>query len=155
MTECQYHMLIDQLHEDLKTAQLDRNEIKVSTLRLLLSEIKYAQIAKNVEMLSDADIISIVQREIKKRKEAIVGFRSGNREESALKEEAEQKVLETHLPAQLSTEELTKIVEQAINEVGASTIADMGKVIGLVMGKVKGQADGGMVSSIVKEKLTR
>ena len=148
-------MLLNQLQSDLKTAQLDRNEIKVSTLRLLLSEIKYAQIAKNVEELADADIISIVQREIKKRKEAIVGFRSGSREESAQKEEAEQKVLETYLPVQLTTEELTKIVEQTINEVGASSVTDMGKVIGLVMGKVKGQADGGSVSSIVKEKLAR
>src|ERR1035437_8497797 len=117
-------MLLNQLQSDLKTAQLDRNEIKVSTLRLLLSEIKYAQIAKNVEELADADIISIVQREIKKRKEAIVGFRSGSREESAQKEEAEQKVLETYLPVQLTTEELTKIVEQTINEVGASSVTD-------------------------------
>ncbi len=146
-------MLINQLHEDLKSAQLSRDEIKVSTLRLLLSEIKYAQIAKNAEELGDADIISIVQKEVKKRKEAIAGFRSGGREQSAQKEAAEQQVLETYLPVQLSTEELTKIVEQSINEVGASTIADMGKVIGLVMSKVKGQADGGTVSAIVKAKI--
>lgn len=145
-------MLLDQIQSDLKSAQLDRDEIKVSTLRLLLSEIKYAQIAKGVE-LADADIISIIQREVKKRKEAAVGFRSGSREEQAKKEEAEEAILKSFLPAQLSTEELTKIVEESINELGANSIADMGKVIGLVMGKVKGQADGGSVSSIVKERL--
>ena len=74
----------------MKTAQLDRDEIKVSTLRLLLSEIKYAQIEKGVE-LADADIISIIQKEVKKRKEAISGFRLGNREKAAQKEETEQK----------------------------------------------------------------
>lgn len=146
-------MLLNQLQSDLKTAQLGRDEIKVSTLRLLLSEIKYAQIAKGVE-LAGVDIISIIQREVKKRKEAIAGFRSGNREEAAQKEEAEEAILKTYLPTQLSTEELTKIVARAINECGANSITDMGKVIGLVMSKVSGQADGSMVSALVKEKLT-
>jgi len=154
-------MLLEQIQTDLKNAQLARDEIKVSTLRLLLSEVKNAEIAKNSPAesrppaggLSDEDIISVVQREVKKRKEAAIAFRSGGREESAVKEEAELKVLESYLPAQLSDEELTKLVEETIHEVGATSVADMGKVIGAVMGKVKGKADGGMVSSLVKEKL--
>lgn len=146
--------MLDDLQNDLKQAQLDRNEVKVSTLRLLLSEIKNAEIAKG-SALSDEDIISIVQREVKKRKEAAIGFRNGGREESALKEESELKILETYLPAQMSIEELTKVVDETINELGASSVTDMGKVIGSVMGKVKGKAEGSSVSALVKEKLSK
>lgn len=147
-------MLLDQIQSDLKDAQLARDEIKVSTLRLLLSEIKNAEIAKGGP-LSDEDIISVVGKEVKKRKEAAVGFRAGAREDSALKEESEAKVLESYLPAQISSEELVKIIEETITEVGASSISDMGKVIGAVMGKVKGRADGGIVAGLVKERLVR
>lgn len=164
-------MLLDQLQEDLKQAQLARDEVKVSTLRLLLSEIKNAEIVLRQHAppseassgqvkgpsaggLSDEDLVSVVQKEVKKRKEAVLAFRNGGREEQAQKEEAEAKILEGYLPAQMQVEELTKIIENTINEVGAKGIADMGKVIGAVMGKVRGQADGGTVSSIVKEKLT-
>src|SRR3989338_6228313 len=143
--------MLDKIQSDLKQAQLSRDEIKVSTLRLLLSEIKNAEIAKG-NNLEDQDIISVIQKEAKKRKEAIVAFRAGGREESAVKEESELKVLENYLPAQISTEELTKIVEESINEQGATSIQDMGKVIGAVMGKVAGRADGGTVSALVKEK---
>lgn len=145
--------MVDDIQEDLKKAQLAKDEIKVSTLRLLISEIHNGEIAKG-SPLNDQDIISVIGREVKKRKEAAVGFRSGGREEQALKEEAEQKVLEAYLPAQMETSELTKIVEDTIKEIGATSIQDMGKVMGAVMGKVKGSADGNTVSSIVKEKLS-
>ncbi len=145
--------MVAKFQEDLKQAQLAKDETKVSTLRLLLSEIKNAEIAKSTP-LQDQDIISIIQKEVKKRKEAAEGFRKGGREESALKEEAELKVLEGYLPAQLSNEELTNIVESSINEVGAKSISDMGRVIGLVMSKVAGKADGGTVSALVKERLS-
>lgn len=147
-------MLLDQLQADLKNAQLSRDEVKVSTLRLLLSEIHNARIQKGVEV-SDQDIVLVIRREAKKRKEAVIGFRSGNREELALKEEAELKILEGYLPAGLTNEELTKIVLDTINEMGASTLADMGKVIGAVMGKAGGRADGGTVSALVKERLSK
>ena len=145
--------LTGQISSDLKEAQLARDEIKVSTLRLLLSEIHNTQIQKGADLL-DEDVVSVVQKEAKKRKEAILGFRSGGREEQAKKEEAELAILESYLPKQLSNEVLTKIVEDSINEVGAKSLADMGKVMGMVMSKVKGQADGNTVSSIVKEKLS-
>ncbi len=142
----------NRLKSDLKQAQLARDEIKVSTLRLFLSEIKNKEIEKG-EALVDGDIITVCQREIKKRKEAALAFRSGGREDAAAKEEAELKVLEEYLPAQMTTEELTKIVEGVITEMGAAGAADMGKVIGAVMGKTKGQTDGGTVSALVKGKL--
>lgn len=148
-------MGLDQLQNDLKQAQLARDKIRVSTLRLLLSEIHNVQIQKGpAAALSDQDIISTVQREVKKRKEAAEGFRQGGREDQAQKEEQELKILVSLLPEQLSNDQLTKIVENTINEVGAKSIADMGKVMGVVMGEVKGQADGNTVSSIVKEKLS-
>ncbi|EKD84866.1 MAG: hypothetical protein ACD_38C00148G0015 [uncultured bacterium] len=146
-------MLLGTIQTDLKNAQLARDEVKVSALRMLLSEIHNMNIQKGGE-LSDAEVVSIVQREVKKRKEAAAGFRSGDREASAKKEEAELEVLMVYLPAQLSTEELTKIIVESINETGAVSISDMGKVIGSVMGKVAGRADGGTVSALVKEKLS-
>lgn len=145
-------MLIDQIQTDLKNAQLARDEVKVSTLRLLLSEIHNAEIQK-AGNLSDEDALAVCQREAKKRKEAAAAFRVGNREEAASKEEAELKILEGYLPAQMSNEELTKVVLEVITEMGVSGIADMGKVIGVVMGRVKGKAEGAQVSAIVKDKL--
>lgn len=146
-------MLINQLQDHLKQAILARDGIGVSTLRLLLSEVKNAQIAKGGEV-SDQEIVSIIQREIKKRKEAADSFRLGKREDSARKEESEAEVLRRYLPSQLTNEELTKIVEESINKLGATSIQDMGKVMGVVMAEVRGEADGGVVSAMVKEKLS-
>ncbi|MBI2017657.1 GatB/YqeY domain-containing protein [Candidatus Daviesbacteria bacterium] len=144
--------MLSKLQTDLKEAQLARDEVKVSTLRLLLSEIKNGEIAKSTPLV-DQEIISIIQKEVKKRKEARESFRAGGREELASKEESEAKILEEYLPQALSFEELTKIVESSINELGAKSIADMGKVMSVVMGKAAGRADGATVSAIVKEKL--
>lgn len=155
-------MLLVNIQNDLKVAQLARDGVKVSTLRLLLSEIKNAQIAGGGE-LGEKDILSIIQREVKKRKEAAEGFRKGDREDSALMEEAELAVLQGYLPQQLSNEELTKIIEDTITELevkglitelGVTSTADMGKVIGAVMSKVAGRADGASVSALVKQKLS-
>ncbi len=144
----------EKLRTDLKQAQLGRDEVKVSTLRLLLSELTYAKVAKGTETLSDEDIISAIQKEAKKRKESIESFTKGNRPELASKEEAELNILQTYLPEQILDEELTKIVEESINKTGATSMADMGKVIGMVMGQVGQKAEGAKVSSIVREKLS-
>ncbi len=146
-------MLIDQLQEELKTAQLAKDELKVSTLRLLLSEVKNAEISQG-HPLSDEEIVEVASREAKKRRESIISFRQGGREELAQKEALELKILESYLPAQVSNEELTKVIEQTITEVGASSIADMGKIMQVVMRKVAGGADGGRVSALVKQKLS-
>ncbi len=145
-----------QIKQDLKTAMLERNELAVSTLRMLLSELKNSAIAKgNVETkLTDTEIIGVVQKELKKRREAISGFRQAGREESAQREELEAKVLQGYLPAQMSDEELTKVVQEVITNQEASSIQDMGRVIGAVMGKVGPAADGARVSQIVKTCLT-
>src|ERR1035437_10162676 len=107
-------MLIDILQTDLKKSQLVKNECEVNTLRLLLSEIRYAEIKKsgNDQKLTDDEITSIIQKEVKKRKEAADGFRQGGREESAKKEEEESVVLVKYLPKQLSDEELNNLIEE-------------------------------------------
>ncbi len=144
---------LDQIQSDLKNAQLARDEVKVSTLRLLLSEIHNVEIQKGAG-IADEDVVLVLTREAKKRKEAAAGFRIGNREESALKEEAELKILQEYLPAEMDSGELTKIVQGTITEVGATSMSDMGKVMSAVMRKVKGQADGGTISALVREKLS-
>ena len=100
-------------------------------------------------------MVIVTAREVKKRKEAAEGFRKGGREEQALKEEAELKILEGYLPSQLSNEELTKLVQDSITEVGTNSLQDLGKVMGVVMSKVQGRADGGTVSALVKKRLTQ
>jgi uncharacterized protein len=143
----------EKIKEDLKQAQLLRNVNSISTLRLLISEVNNLKIQKGEDSLSDNDVVTVIQKELKKRREASSEFRKGNREELAQKEEAEAAVLEQYLPDQLSDEELTKFVEDSINEVGAKELKDMGRVIGVVMSKVAGQADGARISALVKEKL--
>lgn len=147
-------MLFDNLQQDLKQAMLSREEVKVATLRLLISEVKNSQIAKGHD-LSEDEILVVVAKEAKKRKEAADGFRQGSREESAAQEEAELAVLMEYLPSQIGDEELTNIVETTITELGATSMIDMSKVIGAVLAKVKGQADGGRVSGIAKRMLSK
>ena len=142
----------DRIKEDLKQAQLSKDELKTSVLRMLLSEVNNQRIQKGSD-LTDEEITAAISKEVKKRKEAALAFKNGGREDSAQKEEDEALILASYLPEQMSVEELTKIVEDTINELGANSQADMGKVIGSVIGKVKGQADGGEVSRLVREKL--
>jgi uncharacterized protein YqeY len=143
----------DKLKEDLKQAQLMENELVVATIRLLISEIRNAQIAQG-EALTDDQILGVIQKELKKRREAAEGFRLGKREEMAEREEAEAAVLQKYLPAQMSDEELTKVINEVITELGAKEIKDMGRVIGAVRAKVGSAADGGKISQIIKEKLS-
>lgn len=143
----------NKIREDLKQAQLAKDELKVATLRLLISELTYAKVGKGEEPLSDDVVISLIQKEAKKRKESIDSFKKGGRDDLATNEEAELEILQTYLPEQISDEELTKIVEESINKTGASSMADMGKVIGMVMGQVGAKAEGARVSSLVKAKL--
>lgn len=145
-------MLVSTLQENLKQAQLGREETKVSTLRLLFSEVKNSEIAKG-HTLSDEEVVEVIAKEAKKRRESITSFRNAGREQLALKEEAELKVLEEYLPTQIGDEELVKVVEEVIGT-QKPALQDMGKIIRLVMEKVQGRADGGRVSAFVKAKLS-
>jgi uncharacterized protein YqeY len=146
-------MLKDQIQSDLKTAMLAHDEARVSALRMLISAVRYSQTGRE-EDISDTDVIAVIQKELKKRREAAESFRTGGRDELAQKEEAEAQILMGYLPEQMSDQELTEIVEGAITEVGASSMTDMGKVMGMIMPKVSGKAEPSRVSALVKEKLS-
>ncbi len=144
-----------QVQEDMKAAMKAGADgrLRLSTLRLLLSEIKNAEIAKGEE-LADEDIVSLLQREIKRRNEAAEQYQKGGRADLTDKERAEAEILEGYLPQQLSDDELKGIVSQVIADVGAEGPGQTGAVMGTVMPRVKGKADGKRVSSIVQELLS-
>ena len=140
------------LEEAVKNSMRDRNKEKTSTLRMAISEIKKEEIDKRIE-LSDEEIIKILQRMIKQRKESISQFEQAGREELAEKENSEILILQDFLPEQMSEEEIKVYVDEAIIESGASTQQDMGKVMGSLKSKLKGNVDMGIVSKLVKESL--
>ena len=142
-----------QLEEDLRNSLKEKNVVATSTLRLLISEIKNARIAKGKE-LTDEEISSVVQKSAKQHKESIEAFEKANRDELVEREKAELEVLKKYLPEQITAQEVDRIVDEVISQTGAATIADMGKVMAGVMGKLKGQADGNLVSEIVAKKLS-
>jgi uncharacterized protein YqeY len=145
--------LFNKLQEEMKATMKSGDKDKLSTIRMLISEIKKVQIDSKKE-LSDEEIISILQKYIKQRKEAYTQYEQAGRKDLAEKELKEIEIVQLFLPPPLSEEELIKIVEETIQEVGASSIKDMGKVVKAVMDKVKGRAEGSLISKIVKEKLS-
>jgi uncharacterized protein YqeY len=145
-------MIIEKIKTDLKEAFRAKEELRISTLRLLLSEIHNRQIEKQAE-LSDEDVVGVIRRGIKQRQEAIEAYQKGKREDLVKKEQTELSILSKYLPQQIPPKELEKIVKETISEVGASGPGDFGKVMGAVMGKVKGKAEGGVVAEVVKKLL--
>lgn len=143
-------MLKQTLHDDLDNSLREKNTVKTSTLRMLLSSIGYFEIDKGKDYdASDQDILDVLQKEVKKRHEAIEMYNKGNRPELAQKETDEMKILQSYLPKQMNEEEITKLVKDAIAKTGATTKQDMGKVMAVLMPLVKGKADGSTVSRIV------
>ena len=148
-------MLKQQLRDELKQAMLARDELKLSVIRMLVSAITYYEINKGGAgyEATDEDVLTVIGTQVKQRKDSIEQFEKAGRQELADKEKKELALLSTYLPAQMSEEEIRELVKQAVTQTGASTPADMGKVMGALMPKVKGKADGGLVSKIVKESL--
>ncbi len=145
--------LFVKLQEEMKAAMKSGDKDRLSTIRMLISEIKKIQIDSKKD-LSDDEIIQILQKYIKQRKEAYAQYEQAGRKDLADKELKEIEIVKEFLPPELSEEELQKIVEDTIREIGASSIKDMGKVVKAVMEKVKGRAEGSVVSKIVKDKLS-
>ena len=144
--------LKEQLNSDYKESLKAREKLKVSTIRLMLSEIKYAEIAKRDE-LSEEELLGVISREARKRKESIEEFAKGGRQDLVDKEKYELSVIEAYLPQQLSEQEVRRMIEGAITEVGASSPGDLGKVMSTLMPRLKGKADGKQVNQIVREML--
>jgi len=150
-------MVLGEIKQELNQAIKDNDETVRSTLRMLLAVVANEEKEKQYkekEGLTEEDVINIIVSEAKKRKESIFEFEKGNRKDLADKEKLELDVLTKYLPEQLSEEEINKIIKETIKEVGASTVQDFGKIMGSLMPKIKGKADGGLVSKIVKELLT-
>jgi uncharacterized protein len=145
--------LQDRISQEIKTAMLARDADRLSALRMLKSTLGYVQIEKKTESLSDADVVAIVQKEVKKRRDSIEQFEKGGRPELAVKEKAEIAVLESFLPQALPAEELEKLVRAAIQELGATGKKDMGPVIKAVQAKAAGRADGKSISTLVGKLL--
>lgn len=145
--------LFSKLQEEMKAAMKSGDKDRLSTIRMLISEIKKVQIDFRKE-LTDEEIISILQKYVKQRKEAYQQYSQAGRDDLANKELREIEIVQEFLPKPLSEEELIKIIDDTIAELGASSIKDMGKVVKTVMEKVKGRAEGSTVSKIVKEKLS-
>lgn len=144
--------LLDRINKDVNAALKAGDEVTVSTLRFLLAAIKNAQIEKRGELIED-EVLELVSKDFKRHKESIEAFEKGKRSDLVEKESKELKVLEKYLPLQMSDAEITKVVDEVVAK-GASTASDMGKVMGQVLAKVRGKADGAKVAEIVKQRLT-
>ncbi|MGG5259698.1 GatB/YqeY domain-containing protein [Phycicoccus avicenniae] len=143
------------LQSDLHDAMRARDKVRSSTLRMALTSVTTAEVAGDeARELGDDEVLKVLAKEAKKRKEAAAAFRDAQRPELAESEEAELAVLEAYLPAQLGDDELRAIVERALASTGATGPADMGRVMKAAQGEVAGRADGGRVAAVVKAALT-
>lgn len=144
--------LLDQLESDLAEAMKLRDEVRVTTLRLLKSAMKNYQIELGHD-LTMQEAMAVLQKEAKKHQDSISQYEQADRADLAKEEKAELDIINDYLPEQMSDADITKAVDEAITETGANGPADMGKVIGLVRQKTNGQADGAKIAQIAKDKL--
>lgn len=144
--------LKDQLKDQQKLAMLARDKARLGAIRLLMAEIKQREVDSRIE-LNDEDILAVVTKMVKQRRDSISQFEAAGRQDLADKESAEIIVLQEFLPQQLNADEIAALIEQAITESGAAVMADMGKVMAVLKPKIQGRADVGAVSAQVKTRL--
>ena len=142
----------DTLTNDMKEAMKAKEKDRLAVIRMVRGAIKQIEIDSKKE-LDDEAVIGVIRKEVKMRKDSVEEFKKGGREDLVAKTEAEIAVLMPYLPQQLSEDEIRSLVQAAVEQVGASSPKDMGKVMGVLMPKVKGRADGKLVNTIVKEAL--
>ena len=145
--------LKQQITEDMKTAMRAKDSVRLGAIRLLLSAIKQREVDERIE-LTDTDVIAVIEKMLKQRRDSIAAFESANRTDLADIEKFEVSVLQTYMPKQLSDDELNQIITQVIADTGAAGAKDMGKVVGLVKPLVAGVADMGKVSGLIKARLS-
>jgi uncharacterized protein len=148
-------MLKQKIQDELKQAMLSRDILRTSVLRMLKSAITYYEIQKGGAgyEASDEDVLSVIQKEAKQRRDSIEEFKKANRQELVDKEVKELEMLQIYLPKQMPEEEVKSLVKEAINQTGAKAITEMGKVMAVLMPKIKGKADGNLISKLVKSEL--
>jgi len=145
--------LKEKIMNDLKKSMKERNEVKIRTLRMIIASIKNWEI-NNLKDIDDNSIISVLLKEAKKRKEAIEEYRKANREDLAKAEEEELKIIESYLPERMSEEEIKGLVLKTIEEVRATSLKDLGRVMKAIMPKIKGKADGKLINDMVRKILS-
>ncbi len=146
--------LKDKLAEEMKGAMKSQDKVRLSTIRMLISAVKYKEIDLG-KVLTDEEVIETVTSSVKQRRDSIEQFTNAGRNDLVEKEEAELKILQGFLPKQLSVEEVEAEIDRTVTEAGASGMKDLGKVMKLLMPKVAGRADGKMVSDKVRERLSK
>ncbi|CAJ1003236.1 MULTISPECIES: GatB/YqeY domain-containing protein [Bacillales] len=144
--------VMERLDQDMKQAMKDKAALKLSVIRMVKAALKNEEISKG-RLLSEDEELTILTRELKQRRESLQEFEKAGRDDLAAKTREEIDVLSAYLPAQLSEDELRGIVRDAIAATGATSKKEMGKVMGAIMPKVKGRADGALVQKIVSEEL--
>lgn len=145
--------MIDIIKTQLKDAMISRDKNRIIALRNFLAKLKAKEIEKK-ESLSKSESLKVLQSMAKQLKDSIDQYNKGGREDLANKESDELEILSEFLPEPLSKEEMSKIIEEVINDCGASSMKDMGQVIGVAISKMKGKGDGSIVSQLVREKLS-
>ena len=144
----------EKIQTQMTDAMRSKDQLRLSVLRMMKSAIKNKEIEK-MKPLDDGDALSVLNTLVKQRKDSVDQFRKGGREELAQKEESEIKIIEEYLPAAASEDDIRKAIEEAVQEIGASSIKDMGKVMKAALVRLAGKsADGSRVSQMVKEKLS-
>ena len=146
--------LLDRLNDDMKQAMKNKEKEKLTTIRMVKSALQNEGIKLQQQPLSEEAELTVLTRELKQRKDSLLEFEKAGREDLVDKIKGEIAVLEVYLPQQLSEEELTAVIKQAIADTGAASKADMGKVMGAVIPKVKGKADGSLVNKLVSQLLS-
>lgn len=145
--------LKEQIQKDLIENMKAKNEAAVGAIRLLKTSIMKMETAGTQKQLSDEEVLQLIGKEIKQRKDSIAAYELGNRPELAAREKEEMAFLEKYMPAQMTEDEIKAIIQEAMASTGAATKADMGKLMGAIMPKVKGKADGGLVNKLVMSML--
>jgi uncharacterized protein YqeY len=145
--------LKDRITEDMKNAMRSGEKDRLATIRLALAALKQREVDERI-VLDDSQVLAAIEKMIKQRKEAITQFEAGGRADLVAKETAEISVLQGYLPEQMSDAEIDALIAEAMTSTGASSIKDMGKVMGLVKAKAQGKADMGAVSARIKQKLS-
>ena len=144
--------LKNQITEDMKTAMRAKDSVRLGAIRLLLAAIKQREVDERIE-LADSDVISVIEKMLKQRRDSIAAFELAKRDDLADIEKFEVTVLQTYMPKQMSDDEINQIITQVIDDTGAQGAKDMGKVVGLVKPLVAGMADMGKVSGLIKTRL--
>jgi hypothetical protein len=147
-------MLVEKIFDDYKEAMKARDSLRSSVLSFLRADMLNQATAKKKDKLDDAEVIVVIKKQIKQRQDSIEQFTSGGRLEAAEKEKKESEILKSYLPAEMPLEEIKRLIEEAVVATGASGMKDMGRLMKELTVKIAGQADGKLVSDLVRQKLS-